>query len=205
MTLHDAYMIGTNWLRPGFAEEFQERSECRSCRELESMEHVLTQCEIPGQAEIWKLAKELWSMRGASIPWIDPTFGNILASPSVTYKAQQGGGKPDKGSTRFYRILMTESAHLIWRIRCERVIQSQETTPREVHNRWVDMMNKRLEMDCQMADAKYEKKALRKDFPLNTWKGALLNEDRLPADWAGENGVLVGIMLQKNDGCGRER
>ena len=28
MTLHDAYMIGTNWLRLGFAEEFQESRSC---------------------------------------------------------------------------------------------------------------------------------------------------------------------------------
>ena len=51
------------------------------------------------------------------------------------------------------------------------------------------MINKRLEMDCKMADMKYEKKALPKGLLLNTWKGTLLNEDRLPADWAGEHGI----------------
>ena len=41
MTFHDAYMVGSNWLRPGFAPEYQERSECKKCHKTESMEHIL--------------------------------------------------------------------------------------------------------------------------------------------------------------------
>jgi hypothetical protein len=61
MSFHDAYMVGSNWLRPGFAPEYQERSECKSCHKTETMEHILTECEAPGQKEIWALAEAMWS------------------------------------------------------------------------------------------------------------------------------------------------
>ena len=84
------------------------------------MEHLLTPCQVPRQAEIWMLAKELWSMKETNVPWIEPTFGNILASPSVVYRAQNhGDSELGKSGMRLYQILMTESAHLIWKIRVQ--------------------------------------------------------------------------------------
>jgi hypothetical protein len=168
------------------------------------MEHVLAKCEVLGQAQIWGLAKQLWMMKGVEMEWIEPTFGNILASPSVVCRSQNADSVGE-GNTRLYWILMTESAHLIWKIRCERVIRNEEITPTEVHNKWINMMNQRHAMDCRMASKKYEKKAVPKKLLLGTWKGTLLGENRLPADWSGESGVLVGIRPQKNDGRGRDR
>jgi ribonuclease HI len=53
MTTHDAYWVGTHWLRESTTAEMKERAECQHCGTIESMEHILSQCEIPGQKEVW--------------------------------------------------------------------------------------------------------------------------------------------------------
>ncbi|KAF8960682.1 hypothetical protein BDZ97DRAFT_1665418 [Flammula alnicola] len=205
MSIHDAYMIGTNWRRAGFAPEIQERSKCIHCDDVdETMEHILTECTASGQDEVWKLARELWEMK-TDAPWPEISLGTILASSNATFRTPEG--HIQQGAMRFQRIMMSESAHLIWKMRCERVIQNENepTTKAEVNKRWIKAINLRLEMDCRMTDSKYEKKALAKGLVLDTWTGTLLNEDNLPQDWTRETGVLVGIRPQENDGRGRDR
>ena len=115
MTIHDAYMIGSNWLHPGFAPEYQERSECQHCHEIETMEHILIKCESPGQKQIWRLVKKLWYKKTGKNMAI--TFGTIMAISAITlYKSIS---KPKVGVNRMLRILIIESAHLIWKLRCE--------------------------------------------------------------------------------------
>ncbi|KAJ7933230.1 hypothetical protein B0H13DRAFT_1457660, partial [Mycena leptocephala] len=79
--------------------------------------------------------------------------------------------KSDRGTTRFYRILISESAHLIWRLKNERVINGKDPpAPAEIKNRWVYGLNVRLTIDCLMTNkAKYGKKALKKGLVLRTW------------------------------------
>ncbi|KAJ7615232.1 hypothetical protein DFH06DRAFT_899681, partial [Mycena polygramma] len=62
----------------------------------------------------------------------------------------------------------------------------------EVHNRWV---NERLEIDTNLTNkSKYGKQhALSPALVLDTWRGTLLDEGKLPVDWLREPGVLVGI------------
>jgi ribonuclease HI len=103
----------------------KERVECQHCGTIESMEHMLSQCEIPGQKEVWDLAKELWTKRNPNWTW--PGIGTIISAGLANFKNDEGKMKP--GEARLYRILMAESAHLIWKIRCERLMQRNGTHP----------------------------------------------------------------------------
>ncbi|KAJ6619315.1 hypothetical protein B0H10DRAFT_2026894 [Mycena sp. CBHHK59/15] len=69
--------------------------------------------------------------------------------------------KGDKGTTRLFQIIVSESAHLIWRLRNERVIQEKDAaSDREIQNRWRKAVNSRLNLDCVLTnDGKYGKKA----------------------------------------------
>jgi len=89
---------------------------------------------------------------------------------------------------------MTESAHLIWKLRCERIIQEEDRpfTEEEIENRWLRTINGRLELDQKMTDKDYGPKAIPKSKVLETWRSILKDEKALPDDWTGENGVLVG-------------
>jgi ribonuclease HI len=66
----------------------------------------------------------------------------------------------DKGTTRLFRIIVSESAHLIWRLRNERVIQEKNpASVQEIQNRWRKAINNRLALDCMLTNvAKYAKK-----------------------------------------------
>ncbi|EIN10799.1 hypothetical protein PUNSTDRAFT_63757 [Punctularia strigosozonata HHB-11173 SS5] len=121
-------------------------------------------------------------------------IGAILGSQCTEIKDSKG--KIKRGQTRLYRILIAESAHLIWKIRCQRVIRdgNRPLTQKEIRNRWKATMNARLKMDCRMADkAKFGAKAVNTDLVLETWSGTLQNESLLPDDWVGWCGVLVGM------------
>ncbi|KII84249.1 hypothetical protein PLICRDRAFT_118018, partial [Plicaturopsis crispa FD-325 SS-3] len=144
---------------------------------------------------IWQLASKLWHKKQNQ--WLTPTYGAIMACGLAEFKDDQDN--PRTGSARLYKITVSESAHLIWRIRCERRI-SREDDPQqyhskaEVHNRWIHAMNTRLTLDRAMTDRKkHGNKALAVQVVLNTWSGTLMNEDALPDNWIRETGVLVGI------------
>ena len=106
-----------------------------------------------------------------------------------------------------YRLIMSESAHLIWKIRCERVIQieGEEILLNKINNRWIVIMNARLDLDRKMTHSKYEKKSLSKKTSQNTWKNTLRDERLLPEDWVTNSGVLVSIDLRDDDRRGRDR
>ncbi|KAG6894055.1 hypothetical protein C0992_007657, partial [Termitomyces sp. T32_za158] len=202
MATHDAYMVGSHWLRPAYKEEKQERARCKHCGILETMDHILTKCETPGQKEIWIEASKLWEKKRRGT-WSQPILGTILASPLASFK--DSGGIKLPSLARTYRILMIESAYLIWKLRCERVIQKEDNpfTTREVINRWVDVLNRRLALDQNLTNHKLGRKAISKDLVIKTWSEIILNRSTLPTDWTGTNGVLVGIRHDReSEGIG---
>lgn len=133
------------------------------CEIDETMSHILTDCDAPGSKTLWKLANRLWEMRIGKTE-ITPTLGTILGCGLSTLK--NGSYKPDKGLNRLYRIIVSETAHLIWRVRCERRIGRSGNpekfhTKEELRNRWIYEMNQRLRIDCALTNnLKYGKRAM---------------------------------------------
>ncbi|KAJ7024095.1 hypothetical protein C8F04DRAFT_969440, partial [Mycena alexandri] len=75
MLIHDGYKVGKHWDK---IEGHEEKAECRICGIQESMEHILTRCDVAGQTEVWELASELWKLKtGGELP--KPTTGQIMA------------------------------------------------------------------------------------------------------------------------------
>ncbi|KAJ6571550.1 hypothetical protein B0H19DRAFT_937362, partial [Mycena capillaripes] len=101
----------------------------------------------------------------------------------------------DKGTSRLYRIIVSESAHLIWRLRNERQIQGKDpASEREIFSRWKSCLNIRLALACQMTNKhRYAKKAVPKPLVLKTWGEVIQDKDTLPKDFTGEPQILVGI------------
>ena len=190
--MHNAYKCGKYWRNIPTCEE---RGLCHACdRVEESMEHILTECQATGQAEVWKLAEELWVLQG--LPWIKPRFGTILGCGLAEY---QRGNHKLIGANCLYAILISESAHLIWRLRCKWKISegaALEKIPsdEEVRVTWLRTINRRLQLEMLMTDkVRYGNKALKPTLVEKTWWGVLRNQDLLPDDWLKGTGVLVGI------------
>ncbi|KAL4255818.1 hypothetical protein AB1N83_014347 [Pleurotus pulmonarius] len=194
MAIHDAFKIGEYWINNTSDEEYQKRGRCPHCDEaIETMEHILTKCETPGQREIWNLAGRMWQQKTGS--WRQPWIGDILGCG--TRQAGKNDKQDKTGEARLWKILISESAHLIWKLRCERVISNENRpfTSREVENKWVHAMNERLDLDKKLTHERYKSKSKKKRTVLNTWRRVLSGEDSLPRDWTTISGVLVGIGL----------
>jgi ribonuclease HI len=74
-----------------------------------------------------------------------PLFGEIMVCGAIK--------KGDAGASRLYRILLSESAYLIWKLRNKRVIREQDgTSDREIYNQWKKTINNRLEIDCLLTN-----------------------------------------------------
>jgi exonuclease III len=201
-TMHEGYKIGGYWQR---ITNYEHRAMCPVCDEIESMEHILTQCDAPGQKEVWALAQRLFEQKMPT-SWPGIEYGTILGSCA----ADIAGPLPSaQGINRFYKILMITSAQFIWAMRCERRISrgddpEKRHTKDEIHNRWVAKMNYRVSLDQMLtSETRFEYKALPRSLVIDTWKGALDNEQSLPADWCRHNEVLVGIRPRRPPGRNR--
>jgi len=202
--MHNAHRCGEYWLKiPGY----EQRAKCAFCDTNESMEHILTECKASGQNTVWRLTQELLTMKGLSqLPAI-PTFGQILGCSLARLRNHEN--KLLKGSSRLYTIVMSESAHLIWRLRCEWKINRGEDpqkihTKVEVMGRWLSILNTRLKLDCLMTNnVRYGRKALNPEMVERTWNNVLCDERGLPDNWVSGSGVLVGMRMERPPGRNR--
>ncbi|KAK0433770.1 ribonuclease H-like protein, partial [Armillaria borealis] len=200
MMLHNAYKCGKYWDN---IPNYSHRAICLKCGAEESLEHILIDCrQIPAQNIIWKLCEQLWENTGNQWPKI--TYGKILACGLAQFHNKNN--QLLYGKNRLYRILISESTFLIWKLRCERWIAKQDDETKwhskiEIHNRWVSCINQRLTLDCQIARTYTSKKEnLNPKLVLHTWSSCLYEEEKLPDDWIRQPGVLVGIPYLKSNG-----
>ncbi|EIM88751.1 uncharacterized protein STEHIDRAFT_21159, partial [Stereum hirsutum FP-91666 SS1] len=187
---HGGYKCGVYWET---IPNYELRGRCPVCdNETESLEHILLECTAPGGEIVWNLARQLWEMTGH--PWPALSFGTILGCGLSDFRNPDGVRLP--GTNRLYRILISESAHLIWKMRCTRRIEHLDDpakfpSEREIRNKWVYHMNRRLLIDRLTCDKKrYGRRATQPKTVLNTWSSVLLGKENLPDDWIRESGVL---------------
>ncbi len=191
MTVHDAYMIGTHWLRPNMSAELQERAICTVCGECETMTHIIFECRAVGQELIWDLLRNTWVLTGTA--WNEPIWGSTLGAACAVFTTPEGTRRTSIES--LWTILCTEALHLIWKLRCERVIKNQgeEFTRNEVTNRYFSTMDSRLSLDRRTAAIAKGKKALKAQDVRRIWQPVLEDTSNLPTEWVTDSGVLVGI------------
>ncbi|KAG1794080.1 hypothetical protein EV424DRAFT_1475545 [Suillus variegatus] len=171
-----AYKIGEFWDK---IPHLERRGICDICGVPETMEHILLECELTTPRTIWKAAQDLWCKREAT--WPEIHFGTILGCNLATFRDNNRKKMIGK---------MLESAHLIWKLRCERVIKYEGKHEKfhsetEVYNRWVHTMNTRLKFNQLLTDlSRYGNKALKSEMVLKTWSRN---------NWVHKSGVLVGM------------
>ncbi|KAJ7226846.1 hypothetical protein GGX14DRAFT_347280, partial [Mycena pura] len=182
-SVHNAHKIGTFWTH---IPKCEDRAVCKDCGDLEDLDHILMRCESPGRELVWQAARALWLEREAE--WPELSLGVILGCGLAEFRDERG--LVDHGARRLYRILISESAYLIWRLRNERVIDRDgvPAPEEEIENKFRFIINQRLQMDKILANRprKGKRPALSPKLVLDTWSALLDDMQSLPANWLGE-------------------
>ena len=169
-----------------------ERQNCNICHVTETMEHILIHCDTPSTKTIWDMARNLWPHN--PLFWPEISFGITLGCGSIEVRPKEINGNqqdPPKGATRLLQILISEAAHLVWVLRCERVIQSRTHSGQEIISRWLQVINTRLTDDKITATkVKRDEKSARR--VRETWEHVLKKQGDLPDGWIDSQEVLVG-------------
>ncbi|EIW59212.1 uncharacterized protein TRAVEDRAFT_82922, partial [Trametes versicolor FP-101664 SS1] len=180
--LHGGQRVGKYWSHiPGY----EDRATCACCGALDTMEHILCKCSAVGQRVAWALTRGALKRKGIDLP--DVTLGIALGGHALVLTDSER--KPLCGATRLARLLISETAHLIWVLRCERVIGERPPLQRGaeedyVENRWMKAVAGRLAMDCALTRVRLATgSALKPAVVEATWTGLLLNEGALAPDW----------------------
>ena len=194
-SIHGTQKIGTYWFH---IPTLEERGKCQPCDKDETMNHILIECEQRTRSIIWQKAEELWPYEEGTWPTI--SLGTIIGcnalQTTVTKVTKDKDGRErtvkmnDKGATRLLKILISESAYLIWTLRCARTIRGQDYSQNGIEAAWRKAINRRLSEDKVLA-TKVLRKSLYINIVRNTWGKALLKRHRdLPDDWINRNEVF---------------
>jgi len=161
------------------------------------MEHILTECQVPGQKEVWEETGRNWELKQKT--WTKPAYREILGCASTRIVNQEN--KTNIGLMRLYKILISEAVYKIWSIRCKRVISHENEQPKwptkaSITNDVRSQINMCLRIDCiQTNEKRFKRKALSCGKVTAMWRGTLQNEEYLPENWASNPRVLVGIRV----------
>ena len=189
--LHGALKCGKYWENiPGY----EERATCQKCGVEDSLRHILHECHAEGQRTVWNMTKKLWEK--TNLEWKELTLEDTLTAGCKTWRKKNKREK-DEGAQRLWRILISESAYLIWKLRCERVVgHSEETdwhhTRQAIEGKWHETINRRLRQDVVSTRESLGHLKINHEVVQNTWTKVLDARKKPPPDWAKKR-VLVGI------------
>ena len=96
---------------------------------------------------------------------------------------------------RLRQILISESAHLIWVLRCDRVINDKTHTSEEIKSKWLRAINARL-TDDKIIATKVRRGKISAELVTSTWQKALQKSSNIPQDWIEDREVLVGRRVR---------
>ncbi|KAG2134967.1 hypothetical protein BD769DRAFT_1352943, partial [Suillus cothurnatus] len=102
------------------------------------------------------------------------------------------------GASRLIRILILESAYLISTLRCERVIHGTNNSENTIKTRWVNVIDKRLQLDRVLA-SKIRRNPKTTTQVEHTWSDIIYNSPQPPEhNWVTNLEVLVDIRLPRH-------
>ena len=187
-----AYKVGEYWTH---INGYEGRGICPLCDDQEDMEHILMKCKSKARSTAWRLANDLWAKTDDTK--LPANIGDVLGCGLAAFTTD---GKPNDGKSRLYRIIVSETAYLIWKIRNERRIRDDDgeerhNTEEEATTRWRKALNRRLTNDRFLTDTtRFRKRALNAELVKRTWTGCLENEEALPQEWYKTRGGFSGYV-----------
>ncbi|KAF9018853.1 hypothetical protein BDZ89DRAFT_891217, partial [Hymenopellis radicata] len=168
--IHEAHATGDFFTR---MENLGHLAMCPECGSLETLEHILLECEIGSHEVVWSTAKSLWERTGEKWPKIE--YGTLLGCGAARPVKGKGTSEEKDGLNRLFQKLLSEGAFLLWKLRNKRRIENEDDEDlhqgqREVRNKYIDALKMAATTDFAMTNkGKFGKQAIPKKLVLNTW------------------------------------
>ncbi|EJD36912.1 hypothetical protein AURDEDRAFT_73761 [Auricularia subglabra TFB-10046 SS5] len=165
------------------------------------MDHILVACPDGHGKRLWRMAQVF--LLHKRVP-TQISIGLIMGCGAVRLPGL-GGGR-NALSERAFTIVVSETAFLIWKLRCEKRIEHADDpdwsmTQEAAETRWINAIEARLRQDQALTDkAMFGKRALPEWLVEGTWLD-LTNPANLSHFRRGP-GVLVGIGDIRTEGVG---
>jgi hypothetical protein len=134
---HGIYRLGPFWNN---TNGYEERGTCPLCKQTETFQHIMQECTSKEREIVWKAANELWKIQYPDD--LPTTEGTVPGCGLANFTKENR--KPDAAKNRLYKIPISESARLIWVLRCERRIRNDndyDHLERPVRDKWYKKIN----------------------------------------------------------------
>jgi len=150
--------------------DMKENQYCK-CGEIESIDHILLECQENQVNEVWKTAEETWKKTAPrNKTWTKPTPGILkgigaFKAPTENEEMEENrenmnNPKNDKrsGSIR-YQLIVSEAIWLIWTKRNKRIFENEVIDKKRITEEWVSTLKKRIEIDfTKIKQVEYKKR-----------------------------------------------
>ncbi|KAG1732697.1 RnaseH-domain-containing protein [Suillus occidentalis] len=199
--IHNAYRIGEFWTN---IPTYEQRAQCSHCQtDIETLEHIMLECTSNARTKIWTLAENIWPEKYGDWPQI--RIGTILGCGSISTtplnrsnnenqdQLEQHHLDHKQGEERLLRILISESSHLIWVLRCDRTINGTQHSEESITKCWYTTLNKRLQID-RITAKRIKRTEKFKNLVTKTWSNIITTNTPYNKNWAIALEVLVGII-----------
>jgi ribonuclease HI/exonuclease III len=193
-SIHGIHKIGEYWDNiPGH----RSYSSCKTCGMTETFAHIMFECASEAREAVWALAENAWDSSRYEWPMLTEGLvmgvGLLKAIPKLDQPTPMAPMGVPGGASRLLRILISESAFVIWKIRNDLAIAKKRTSARSATAKWRYAMEDRLRTDRLLASRdKEDRSAWRVK---GTWSGALIDIEGLPENWLTDMTVEVRVRV----------
>ena len=126
-----------------YIPNWQDKQFCE-CGQVESIEHILLECEDSKQDETWKEVKKTWK-RITDSDMKDISIDDILAIGSIKIKDHKSG--KTELTSEVLRTLIATAIWSIWKNRNERVFKGRKETKDQQVETWKAELAREIEMN----------------------------------------------------------
>ncbi|KIY73377.1 hypothetical protein CYLTODRAFT_342328 [Cylindrobasidium torrendii FP15055 ss-10] len=191
-TIHNAHACGPFFAR---MSSNMARGDCVLCGKIETIDHVLFECVAPEREALWEAAERLWSITGDR--WPNMNLGLVMGCGLFRPRGR-GNREEKKGRNRLLKKIVSETAFLIWKLRCERRIEHAHIpdfsfSKATAVKRLIDALDQESRTESfRTNERRFKRRALNIGEVLYTWR-VFYDNAVIPGERALEE-LTVGVL-----------
>jgi len=173
--IHNHHKVG-NWFKR--IPSWEDKAICK-CGETETIDHILTECELNRSEDIWQEAEEMWKKNNKNFQWIKPNIKILRGLGAIKLKEKEKLA-PEWLNERYIEIV-TEITWLIWNIRNKRIFEKIKLMQEKATKKWRETMNNKLKTEktiIKIEDKIKKRIEMQKNFN-KKWKNTKLTNKEI--------------------------